>query len=338
MNHLLRLCLACICCGLLAACAAPRTTITTLEPGNSSEAALLKTVAVLPFNGPGGRTIAAEVEAMLAGIRLDDRQYFQVVSRRDLDKVFSELKLSISGDFHPQDVVQVGMLTGARGIYAGQVTARNVNDSRYQTERRVCSTTDSKGKCTAWTNKKIPCVRRTALLDVTPRLIEVQSGRVVFSEMYREQLEENACQDGGAPLATGEELLRKAQERVINRMRKDIAPYYRTSQVRLLESDQEFKDERQQQAFEGAVEFAKAKRFDRACEIWRTMQEGAAESVSLLHNLAVCAEAAGDLDTAQRLITRADRLLATPDEIVTESLQRIRDGLAKRTKARQQMP
>ena len=215
MSHLLRLYLVGICCGLLAACAAPRVAITTLEPGSSTEAARLKTVAVLPFNGPGGTAVSAEVEAMLAGIRLDGKQYFQVVSRSDLDKVFSELKLSISGDFHPEDVVQVGMLTGARGIYTGLITTRSVTDSRYQTERRVCSTSNDKGKCTAWTNIKVPCIRRTALLDVTPRLIEVQSGRVVFSELYREQPEESGCRDDSNPLPTPEELLRQAQQQVI---------------------------------------------------------------------------------------------------------------------------
>ncbi len=336
MSHLLRLCLVFICCGLLAACAAPRVAITTLEPGSSIEAARLKTVAVLPFNGSGGATLAAEIEAMLAGIRLDGKQYFQVVSRSDLDKVFSELKLSISGDFHPEDVVQVGMLTGARGIYTGQITARSVTDSRYLTERRVCSTTNAKGKCTAWTTTKVPCIRRTALLDVTPRLIEVQSGRVVFSELYREQREESGCRDDSSPLPTPEELLRQAQQQVIERLRKDIAPYYRTSQVRLLESTEGLPASHQQ-AFENALEFAKAKRLDRACSIWQQIGGSGVQSAALQHNLGVCAEENGDLEAALSLITRADGLLTKPDEVVTESLQRVREGLAKRAKARQQV-
>lgn len=337
MNHSVR-CLALLVCGVfLTACAAPKVAITTLEPGSSTEAARLKTIAVVPFNGPGGATIAAEVEAMLAGIRLGDKQYFQVVSRSDLDKVFSELKLSISGDFHPEDVVQVGMLTGARGIYTGQVTTRSVTDSRYQIERRVCSTTDAKGKCTGWSNKQIPCIRRTALLDVTPRLIEVQSGRVVFSELYREQVEEKGCKDDSKPLSAPEELLRKAQQQVIERMRRDIAPYYRTSQVRLMETTEGLQ-ETHQQAFKNALEFAKAKRFDRACGIWQQIRDRGVETAALQYNLGVCAEADGDLESALTLITRADNLLSKPDEVVAESLQRVQEGRAKREKTRQQIP
>lgn len=337
MSYLLRTCLLGICCGLLAACAAPKVTITALEPGSSTEAARLKTVAVLPFNGPGGTMLSAEIEAMLAGIRLDGTQYFQVVSRSDLDKVFSELQLSISGDFHPEDVVQVGMLTGARGIYTGQVTTRSVSDSRYQTNRRVCSTTNAKGKCTAWSTIKVPCIRRTAQLDVAPRLIEVQSGKIVFSELYREQREENGCKDDSSPLPTPEELLRQAQQQVIERLRRDIAPYYRTSQVALMEGGEGLTAS-QQKLFENALAFARAQRFDRACGIWQQMQTDKAESAALLHNLAVCAEANGDLEAALNLITRADGMLNKPDEVITESLQRVREGLAKRAKARQQMP
>lgn len=337
MSYLLRLCSVFICCGLLAACTAPRVAITTLEPGSSTEAARLKTVAVLPFNGPGGATISSEIEAMLAGIRLNGNQYFQVVSRSDLDKVFSELKLSISGDFHPEDVVQVGMLTGARGIYTGQVTTRSVTDSRYHSERRVCNASDPKGKCTSWVNIKVPCIRRTVLLDVTPRLIEVQSGRVVFSELYREQREESGCKDDSSPLPTAEELLRQAQQQMIERMRRDIAPYYRTSQVRLMETTDGLQ-EAHQQAFENALEFAKAKRLDRACSIWQQIGTSGVQSAALQHNLGVCAEASGNLESALILITRADGLLNKPDDVVTESLQRVREGLTKRAKARQQLP
>lgn len=336
MNHSLR-CLALLVCGvLLTACAAPKVAITTLEPGSSTEAARLRTIAVFPFNGPGGVTMTAEVEAMLAGIRLGDKQYFQVVSRSDLDKVFSELKLSISGDFHPEDVVQVGMLTGARGIYTGQVTVRSVTDSRYQVERRVCNTTDGKGKCTGWGTKKIPCIRRTALLDVTPRLIEVQSGRVVFSELYREQREESGCKDDGNPLSAPEEMLSQAQQKILERMRKDIAPYYRTVEVRLLERTDGLQGS-DQQAFDNALEFAKARRFERACSIWQQISEKNAETAALQHNLGVCAEANGDLEAALKLIVQADTLLAKPDDVVTDSLQRVREGLAKRVKAKQQL-
>ena len=47
---------------------------------------------------------------------------------------------------------------------------------------------------------------------------------------------------------------------------------------------------------EGFLEFAKNKRFGRACEIWKDLVARGEDSYALLHNEGVCHEAAGDLD------------------------------------------
>jgi len=323
-------------CACLSGCAAPGVSVRMLEPGSSNEAARLRTVAVLPFGGLDGGDFSAEVEALLGGIRLNGQQYFQIVSRRDLDQVLDEFKLSSSGMLGP-DTLRAGALMGAQGIYTGQVTNHGVTDSRYFEEKEECSTKNPKGKCTSWVKVHIPCIRRTASFDLALRLVETQSSRVVFSELYREQIEDKACRDDLNPIANSSSLTRKMKDNILEKIRRDVAPYYRTETVKLID-DTEGLPPPQEKTFESALEFASSDRLDRACSLWKQIEDQKTETVPLLHNLAVCSEAQGDMERALHLINRADSLLSKPDKRVGEALARIRGGVSKQAKARQQMP
>jgi hypothetical protein len=58
---------------------ATKIKVNMLQPAQYHEASLTKAVAVLPFGGLGGREFAAEIEGVLAGIGIDDKQYFTLV-------------------------------------------------------------------------------------------------------------------------------------------------------------------------------------------------------------------------------------------------------------------
>ncbi len=116
---------------LLSTGCATKIKVNMLKPAEYHEASLTKTVAVLPFSGPGGSEFAAETEGILGSINIDDKPYFILVDRAAIDKTLSELKFSQSGIVDPKTAAKIGQLVGAQGIYTGLVTLAKASDSPY---------------------------------------------------------------------------------------------------------------------------------------------------------------------------------------------------------------
>lgn len=325
--------LLCLCSG----CAAPSINVMKLEPGRSAEAASYKKVAVLPFDGRNGTVFSSQLEGMLASIKVDEKQFFEMVNRTAISKVTEELKLAQSGLVDSSTAAKVGNIIGAKGIYTGHVSS-SVNDNDFVEERSECTKYSSNGKkCLATREWQVPCVKRTAEFSATPKLIEVNTARVVFSENYSVRNESQRCSDSSHALQSGTELLSKLRHNVIEMIRKDVAPYYVQVKIKLLSKDDNLKSDAAKAQLKQGIAFAEDNRFDRACEIWLAAQNLAPDSVAYLHNLAVCAETRGNLEEADSLVKKADKQLTAPDQIVSESLSRIAYSLKTKEKlARQQ--
>ena len=318
-------------------CAAPSINVMKLEPGRSAEAASYKKVAVLPFEGRNGTFFASQLEGMLGSIKVDEKQFFEMVNRSAIDKVTEELKLAQSGLVDSSTAAKVGNIIGAKGIYIGHITS-SVSDNDFVEGRSECTKYSSNGKkCLATREWNVSCVKRTAQFSATPKLVDVNTARVVFSENYSQKKESARCSDSAHALQGGSELLSQLRQNVIEMIRKDVAPFYVQVKIKLLAKDEALKSEAAKAQLKQGMAFAEDNRFDRACDIWLGAQNLAPDSVAFLHNLAVCAETRGNLEEADSLIKRADKQLTAPDQIVSESLSRISYALtAKEKLARQQ--
>lgn len=322
----------------LSACAPPAVRTQALMPAKSMEASRLRQVAVLPFDGLGGREIAAEVEGAVAGITIDERQYFSVIDRVTLDKVLAEHKLQLSGAIDPATATQIGKLVGAKGIYTGNITVAKSEDHPYEEKRTGCAQYDQKGKCIEPRTYTVPCTKRTAAFSFTPKLIDVETGKVVYANNITGYATASACKaDIGyeKPLPSGSDLIGTAKDSAMETFRKDIAPSYVTFNIKLMDSTEGIKSKGGQKKFEAGLEYAKAQRFDRACELWEEAREFSPDSPSILYNLGVCVEIKGELEQALELYKKADRQLSKPDYRITEALARIKKAMEDRQKLKE---
>ena len=73
--------------------------------------------------------------------------------------------------------------------------------------------------------------------------------------------------------------------------------------------------------------FAKSGRLDRACELWQQARMEAPDSISIIYNIGVCAEASGDLTNALALYKEADQNLLEPDPVINDALSRVQSRL-----------
>jgi tetratricopeptide (TPR) repeat protein len=324
---------------------ATKIKVNMLQPAQYHEASLTKTVAVLPFSGPGGKEFAAEIEAVLASIGIDDKRYFTLVDRASLDKTINEMKLSQSGLVDQKTSVKLGKLIGAQGIYTGVVTQNNCEDSNYAERRSACTQYETKkdkdgnsyrGACISWRQYSVNCMKRVANFAVTPKLVDVSLGQVLYSRDLSAAFESAGCEDT-RPIQSENTMLEKAKESVKEDFRRDVAPYYVTMEIKLLDSKDGIESSEAKDKLKRGLEYADKGRMDSACELWGEARNLAGNSHALLYNLGVCAESRGDLDAALSLYKQADKKLGKPDDDIILALNRVSDAIKNRLKLKEEL-
>lgn len=315
--------------GCLATSSGPRTTIAVPVAAGSAEAARIKNVAVLPFDGDYNRELTADLEGILTGVRLGNAPYFAVADRKALDIVLKEIRLSQSGIVNKEQGLRLGKLLGIQAYYSGSVTSPAYHQNYYQESRIRCAEEDSKkgflgfAKCKRWAETKISCTKAEAVYSFTPKLVDVETGRIVYSENIRGTSAANFCSDHAAPAPSRHQLVRTAKENALAAFRGNVAPSFVVLEIQLMSSAEGIGNDQAKRKLRQGLEFAKSDRFDRACELWQEANDLSASFVSSIYNLGICAERTGDYQTAAELYGRADRLLELPDERISASLVRI---------------
>ena len=327
---------------LLSGCAT-KIRINMLQPAQYHEASLTKAIAVLPFQGPEGRAFAAELEGVLAGIGIDDKRYFTLVDRASIDKTISEMQLSQSGLVDQKTAVKLGKLIGAQGIYTGIVTRNNYDDNPYREDRQTGTRYETKydkkgneyqGDCLSWRRYTVNCMKRVANFAVSPKLVEVATGRIIYARDLSSMTDSSGCEDT-RQVQSELVLMERVRESVKNEFRRDIAPYYVTMEIKLLDSTDGIESKEAKDKLKRGIEYADKGRMDSACELWGEARIIAPNSYVLLYNLGVCAESRGDLDAAIGLYKQADKILGKPEDDITLALNRVEGAIRNRAKIKE---
>ena len=299
---------------------------------------------MVPFNGGTGAEFASELEGVLGSITIDEKQYFTLIDRTTLDKVMAELKLSASGMIDPAQAVKIGKLIGAEGIYSGTIS-RSFTPGSYQERRQECSRYEQyrdkqgnlqQGQCIQWRRWNVNCTKNTINLSCSPKLIHVSTGRIVYARDLTAKAEDAKCEDIGVPRGESE-LAEMAKTRIKYEFRKDVAPFYETRLVKLMDSTDGITSKDAEKKLKAGVEYAGKKRLDMACELWGQAASMESNSAAISYNLGVCAESRADVEAAYTLYRKADVLLGKPDDEITAALGRTQEAIRNFRNLREEM-
>ena len=303
---------------------ASNTAPVSMQFAAKTEAAKYRRVAVLPFDGDAGAKATIDFESMLASVRYEQKPYFTIVDRTQLLNVIGELALQRSGLVDPRTAAKIGRLTGAEALYGGSAIILPVA-YKYSTEPRSVCPKD--GKCYT---RQIRCTTKTARFELTPRLVEVARGTVVYSDTKIGLASSYRCDDQATD-DPEQVLVTKAAANAFQQAREDVAPYERNVLVKFQSSTDGISPQSVEN-FKGSLEFANAGRFDRACPQWADLARANPSSFALQYNLAVCDEVSGHLDAALVKYQQVDAALTRPDADVNAALARVRNGIAEQEK------
>ncbi|HMS19592.1 hypothetical protein [uncultured Sphingorhabdus sp.] len=264
------------------------------RPAAADEAYLLRSLAVERFTGTDGRAFAFSVERALGDAREAGGQ-----------PVFE-------------------MFEAGRG--EGAVTGRadvDIEESRYMEKRKFCpNTRDKNAKCEDAAKEvvEITCRKRIASLDADLRIARASDGRIVFSHRVPNRAEHRFC-TGDAQMPEISNVVRDMITSAARSVVGDFVPYSAVEQIRIREDRKGF-SKSDAELFKLAVKTTKTSGQE-ACRQFGEISQRAPDQRSLVFNMALCAEAAGDFEVA---ITGFRRLGNDIDALA--SIQRVEGTLA----------
>lgn len=302
-------------------CSSKKINVQARFPAEYTEAASLKTIAIFDFEGKNGKGFTRDLSAKLHSASLDGKAYFTVVSA-DLIKANSKTR-SISGSKNLSLALKHARILGVDGVYYGSISNLIIEKESRKEERTKCLKYKSFFKCEKEKKYTTTCYDQIATLVVQPKLINVNDGKVVYSDSVEGKVKHSYCRDEGKAIGR-EEFSRSLIADITEIIRKQVAPHNGTMKIKLMK-DTKGIEKSFISNFNGAIKFAKAGRMDRACGIWKNISRessGSNKSISLLYNRGICAEAVSNYSLAIRLYTEADSMLMKPNKKLEKARKR----------------
>lgn len=317
---------------LLSACAAPALRKDVLRPAQAGEVARLTRLTVKPFEGdPDGRVRAA-VESTLASIQVNGRPYFTLIGEGapPAQSLGTPLQWSKGGG------KKSGPRYGSEGLVQGVVGGHGWRDDYYIEQRRECLVDDAKGHCQLWGNRNLRCTKRRATFAFTPRITARDSGEVLMSQEFSQTEESSGCPDQNGPIS-GQTLLSRAEDKVMERFRKHVAPHVDTLAIPLVIEDGSVTDSAVKLTLEKGLDLAKDGHAGEACRHFRAAAARHQAGYATAYLQGACAEFEGDLDGAEGFYRQAQSRAGAPLDVVSAGLARVSQARADHDKLDSQL-
>ena len=293
--------------------------VKALKPAEIDRATTTKNIAVVAFNRDRVG-LSSKIESNLARHKIDNKPFFTIVSRSDLNQVIKEQKLQNSGLVDTQDIVEVGELIGAEAIISGNVGKTSISDSHYYEKRVGCADK----KCKQTYIYRVGCTKRVIGLSAEIKMVDVTRGDIIYADNIARSSTYKHCRDDSRALPSKESVAQSLASTIASTFTYKLTPHYRYFSVELLDDpDLDYTDE-QEDLLENALKYIEHKRYDKASQLLTELVDTTdQQSYVAFYNLGVVKETQGDFTKAKIYYEKADNLTTEPVTAVNNAYNRI---------------
>ena len=288
---------------LLSGCAT-KVQVRTLQPAEITTKSKTVVVAGLVNDRVN---LSGKIEAKLSNQVVDGQNYFRVLSPQELDH------------------------TPVEAIISGAVSNPSSSDSYFYETRSRCN----KDRC--W-EIAVSCVKRISALSAEIKMVDAQSGGIIYADTFDKSMVFEHCQDDSTPLFSPEMASQQIAQNIADSFIYKLVPHYVYFDVEILDKpDMDYSDT-QKNMLSGAIEYIKLGRYDKAQQVLdRLIDTTDEKSYVALYDQGVLKEAQGDYSEAQVLYNKADNVAIKPIALIGEAIGRIQNSILENQQARQQI-
>lgn len=260
-------------------------------PAGNDQLAALSTLALGPFGGREGQSLAIELEQKLRNVRIRGAPYFSMVPFRGKG--------------------------GADGTLSG--TANSGTETRREiAERQECAYEDSKGKCKQWRWVKVSCTRRIITLNYT-LTVEGRRRERLFGATKTAVDSLLICPDSGEAPAV-DVVVGHLVSKVTTELRLQFAPLETREDIRVKEGTEGLQNNAKKKFKDGIR--ATKRNVASACDIWAEVDQLVPNHAPTLFNLGLCAESRRDYNAAEAFYRRVADLNRS-ERYAVEAIERL---------------
>ena len=227
----------------------------------------------------------------------------------------------IDYDLDRAKLIEIGRREGLDGILYGHADGW-VEVSYYTERRRRCARWEEKGifdRCLKYQTYWVSCQRMVATFRISPKLISVKEGKIVYSRNIEKVKRAATCSDVPRKQISAVQLMSQAKEEAYREILMDIAPHVVREEILFIDDPEGVAEVK---IFEEAIQEAKNGRPDRSCSLFRKIRS---KTYAVLYNLGLCAEMEGRLKEALKFYRSSLNLKR--DERTRRSINRVRSRM-----------
>ena len=307
--------------------------IKALEPAQIDKISQTKIIAVTDFtNDRVG--LSRKIEAKLSNFDIDNKKYFTIVSRNDINKVIEEQKLQNSGLVNDENIVKVGELIGAQAIIAGNVSPATKQDSYFYESRVRCADR----KCKELETYNLRCMKRLVGLSAEIRIVDVTKGDIIYADTLDKSTSFKHCADDSRAIPSKIMLAQRLANNIADTFTYKLTPHYRYFNVKLLEDPDLDYTNKQGKLLKVSLKYIEQQRYDKAERFLKELIDATdAKSYVAFYDLGVIKEAQGKYKLAKEYYEYADNLMIEPIDEINQAVIRINSLIAKKQKTLEQL-
>ncbi|WP_108791362.1 tetratricopeptide repeat protein [Erythrobacter sp. Alg231-14] len=245
------------------------------------------------FRGDLGQDVELALTNLLDGVVIRGEHYFDLITPGALRTAQVEVE-GQDGTFTTRPLVADAELRGA-------VRSEEFDRRIEPRIRRECVARDDDGDCTERREVRIPCRELTVRVD--PRIVLTgMDGRQFYSYSSAQSQSERYCAEDGS-LPSSLEMANGMVDRIVDEIRRDLAPVESVRDIRVMESRRDLRRE-DRGAFRDAVRATESD-VKAACTGFLALEETNPDNVSVLFNIGLCFERNAELNDAADYYSRA---------------------------------
>ncbi len=277
--------LAAVCAGAGAAARAETLPVAGIYAAGADAPSRVRSIAIADFSGRGGERLAFAIDAALRGAVIEGRPWFALTFTAP---AFGD-SYTFDGGASPGAPARGGADAVMRGI--GAVQWRDVESGTKEVEECAAR---ANGQCTEKKKVTYTCQSREVTLRPEVRLVS-REGELLYAKGDTLVVSRRFCKDEkGTPAV--DSMVEELAGRFAQAVRHDLAPEHRLENIRLLESRSGIA-KADHAAFRNALRLTKTD-VVAACDAFAALEEGNPQDITILFDIGLCHESAGDLAAA----------------------------------------
>lgn len=303
-----------------------KVTLTQLKNPKATQHKIKKLVLV-PLKNDSINQLHA-LQAALSNHVVDAQPYFTVVIRDDLEPILKEKELNELQQSLRNDHTSLNHLQQAQAILQGEVLEASMQSRHYLkpiVDKTRCIEFNKKKECITFYKEIQRCQTNHYILQTSIKVAQIEQAKILFSNIYTKEDIFSRCNPSLGFFPSKSIHLQTLAQQIAKDFIKDIAPYYQSYEVKIIEELDIKLNKEHTQNFEQAVQWLIHENFNKAHTAFIQLNEAIApqKSSTVLYNLGLCYEAIKQYEDALNYYQQALELKNEPSNLVLQAITRM---------------